>query len=78
MPGLFSDGQKIQSAIIPLVLGESTRALDAADRLYAAGYHVPAIRYPTVPRDGARLRISISARHTKEQISGLCTALRAL
>jgi glycine C-acetyltransferase/8-amino-7-oxononanoate synthase len=78
MPDLFSDGQKIQSAIIPLVLGDSGRALEAADRLGERGYYVPAIRYPTVPRDAARLRISISARHTEQQISGLCTALRAL
>jgi len=42
-----------------------------------AGYFVPAIRFPTVPRDAARLRVTLSAKHTPEQIKGLCRALRA-
>ena len=78
MPHLFSGGNKIQSAIIPVILGDAGRALEAADRLAERGFYVPAIRHPTVPRDAARLRISISARHTPQQISSLCGALRSL
>ncbi len=78
MPRLFSDGGKIQSAIIPLVLGENGRALEAADRLAERGFYVPAIRHPTVPRDAARLRITLSARHTPQQIAALCAVLRSL
>lgn len=78
MPQLFSDGRKIQSAIIPLILGDSGRALEAADRLAERGFYVPAIRYPTVPRDSARLRITLSARHTPQQIAALCGVLRSL
>ncbi len=37
---------------------------------------MPAIRYPTVARDAARLRVTISAKHTSKQISGLCEQLR--
>ena len=78
MPHLFSEGWKIQSAIIPIILGDSGRALEAADRLAERGFYVPAIRHPTVPRDSARLRITISARHTAQQIGALCGVLRAL
>ncbi len=78
MPQLFAGGRKIQSAIIPLILGENGRALEAADRLAERGFFVPAIRHPTVPRDSARLRITLSARHTPPQISALCAVLRAL
>ena len=77
MPRLFSGGNKIQSAIIPIILGDAGRALEAADRLAERGFYVPAIRHPTVPRDAARLRISLSARHTAEQIITLCGALRS-
>ncbi|MEQ1851793.1 MAG: 8-amino-7-oxononanoate synthase [Chthoniobacteraceae bacterium] len=78
MPHLFSEGRKIQSAIVPVILGDAGRALEAADRLLERGFYVPAIRYPTVPRDAARLRVSLSARHTTEQITALCSALRSL
>lgn len=78
MPSLFTGGRKIQSAILPVVLGDSNRALDAAERLAEKGIYVPAIRYPTVPRDAARLRVTITARHTPDQIRALCAALRAL
>lgn len=73
-PGLMQ-GRRIQSAIVPIVLGESARALDAAERLLEAGFVVPAIRYPTVAKDAARLRITVSAKHSSEQIAGLCEAL---
>ena len=78
MPALFAEGRKIQSAIIPIVLGETDRALDAAERLSARGIYVPAIRYPTVPKDRARLRVTLTASHTAEQITALCAALREI
>ena len=78
MPQVFADGRKIQSAIIPIILGESERALEAAERLTERGFYVPAIRFPTVPRAAARLRVTISARHTQQQISALAAALRSI
>lgn len=78
MPAIFSEGRKVQSAIIPIILGSAKVALDAAQGLVEKGYFVPAIRYPTVPKDSARLRVTISARHTANQISGVCGLLRGI
>ena len=58
-----------QSAIIPWPIGKSEHALTMSAKLREAGFLVPAIRYPTVPRNTARLRITISATHKAEQIS---------
>jgi 7-keto-8-aminopelargonate synthetase-like enzyme len=65
----------LRSAIMPIILGEEERALAAAEKLKAAGFLVPAIRYPTVARGKARLRVTLSAAHTHEQINGLSRAL---
>ncbi len=78
MPQLFTGGRKIQSAIVPIILGETDRALDAAERLSAQAIFVPAIRFPTVPKDAARLRVTVTAKHTPEQISRLSAALRSI
>jgi 8-amino-7-oxononanoate synthase len=51
------------SAIVPIVLGSNEAALTASKRLEEQGYLVPAIRFPTVPRGTARLRVSLSAAH---------------
>lgn len=76
MPPLFSGERKVQSAIVPVVVGKAEAALEAAQLLADKGFLVPAIRYPTVARDAARLRVTLSARHTPRQISGLCAVLR--
>lgn len=77
-PHLFGNGKKVQSAIIPIVLGQAEMAVEMAQLLADKGFFVPAIRYPTVARDAARLRVTISARHTRKQISGLCAVLRTI
>ncbi|MEO6872382.1 MAG: 8-amino-7-oxononanoate synthase [Chthoniobacterales bacterium] len=64
------------SAIIPWMVGDEQRALDLALSLRQAGLLVPAIRYPTVARGAARLRITLSASHTDAQIAQLGEALR--
>ncbi|MGB2428342.1 MAG: aminotransferase class I/II-fold pyridoxal phosphate-dependent enzyme [Akkermansiaceae bacterium] len=61
----------IQSAIIPWMVGASEDALALAARLQKQGFHVPAIRYPTVPPNTARLRITISAGHQPADIENL-------
>jgi len=66
------------SAIVPLILGSEDRAVAASGRLLEEGFLVPAIRYPTVPRKTARLRITLSAAHEPEQIRGLVHALKTL
>ena len=67
-----------QSAIIPIMLGGEETALAASQWLFESGYFVPAIRYPTVAKGSARLRVTLSAAHTPEQISGLCKTLSGL
>ena len=63
------------TAIQPLVVGENRVALALADQLAARGVLVPAIRPPTVPLGTARLRISLSAAHTEDDVSILADAL---
>jgi len=76
MPALFQGDRKVQSAIIPIIIGRAEAAVEASRALTDRGFFVPAIRYPTVSRDAARLRVTISARHTPKQISALCEQLR--
>lgn len=64
------------SAVVPLLTGDTGRALQLARSLGEAGHLVPAIRYPTVPRNAARLRLSLSAVHEPVQIEALVTDLR--
>ena len=45
------------------------------ERLREAGFFIPAIRYPTVPRTEARLRVTLTANHTAEDIQQLVNAL---
>ncbi|EDY19157.1 8-amino-7-oxononanoate synthase [Chthoniobacter flavus Ellin428] len=78
MPMLFTGDKKLQSAIIPIILGSSEKAIESSQMLAEKGFFVPAIRYPTVARDAARLRVTISAKHTPKQISALCEQLRGL
>ncbi|MBM3889135.1 MAG: 8-amino-7-oxononanoate synthase [Verrucomicrobia bacterium] len=65
-------------AIVPLVLGDETRAVDYSRRLFERGFFVPAIRYPTVARGSARLRLTVTAAHTSEQIKALIEVLPKL
>lgn len=67
--------QATNSPILPLIVGSSEEALELSSRLYRDGLLIPAIRYPTVPRDQARLRITLSAAHTSGQIDRLSEAL---
>lgn len=62
--------------IQPLVLGENAAALGASAALRERGILVPAIRPPTVPEGSARLRISLSAAHTEQDVLRLASALR--
>ncbi|BCU78786.1 8-amino-7-oxononanoate synthase [Luteolibacter sp. LG18] len=63
------------SAILPVVLGTNEAALEGSRRLEAEGFMVPAIRYPTVPRGSARLRVSVSAAHESSSIEKLRSLL---
>jgi 8-amino-7-oxononanoate synthase len=66
------------AAIIPWLVGDEQRALDLARDLRQQGFFVPAIRYPTVAKGAARLRITVSAAHSEEQIDSLGEAIVCL
>ena len=63
------------SAIQPMICGEAAAAVQLAAALREKGFLIPAIRYPTVPRHAARLRVTLSASHTSKEIDALQLAL---
>ncbi|AZA09149.1 aminotransferase class I/II-fold pyridoxal phosphate-dependent enzyme [Corynebacterium pseudopelargi] len=67
-----------QSAIIPVVVGSTERALALHEQLFDQGWFIPAIRYPTVPDGEAMLRLTITARHPREVVAEACSAIRQL
>lgn len=68
----------VQSAILPLMVGPESEAVRISRELYDQGILIPAIRYPTVARGKARLRLTATASHTWEEIERLDAALAAL
>ena len=66
------------SAIHPWIIGEEQRTLEISRALRAEHFLVPAIRYPTVAKGSARLRITVTADHDDAQISALCETLSRL
>jgi 8-amino-7-oxononanoate synthase len=65
----------VQSAIVPLLVGDETEAVTVAGALRDAGIFIPAIRYPTVARGSARLRVTLTAAHSREDVRVLAGAL---
>ena len=56
------------SAIIPIVIGDEAKAMQISATLQEHGILIPAIRYPTVAKGSARLRASLMATHTHEEL----------
>ncbi len=67
--------QEVPSAISPFIVGENARALETSFRLQEAGFYAPAVRYPTVAKGAARLRITLSAIQEEVVIQELCALL---
>lgn len=63
------------SAVHPWMVGDEQDAIDLARSLQTEGFLVPAIRYPTVAKGSARLRITVTAGHIEPQIDALSAAL---
>ena len=82
----FRDGLRLQrwqhpaseTAIQPILIGANDEALRVGAGLYGQGLWVPAIRPPTVPAGTARLRVTLSAAHTHEDVAQLVAALNQL
>ena len=66
------------SAIVPIIIGLEEQALSLSDELVERGFLVPAVRFPTVPRGSARLRVTLSAAHKPEDVMNLSEAINAL
>jgi len=62
--------------ICPVIIGEAQNAVALSENLFDKGFLVPAIRPPTVPKGTSRLRITISADHTEEQLNSLAENLK--
>jgi len=75
LPAHWKRATLSSSAIQPLICGQASTALEFAAQLREQGFLIPAIRYPTVPRHTARLRITLSAAHGDKDIDALTRAL---
>ena len=75
LPERWKKHSRSTSAIQPLICGEAAAALEMAAALRERGFLIPAIRYPTVPRGSARLRVTLSAGHSDAEIDALNRAL---
>jgi 8-amino-7-oxononanoate synthase len=64
------------TAIQPVIVGSNDKVLALSEYLLTRGIFVPAIRPPTVPKDTARLRISLSAAHTEQDVRLLIKTLQ--
>lgn len=63
------------SQIVPVILGTNIAALGVAEYLRAKGFGIRAIRPPTVPAGTARLRLSLTAKHSEETVTNLVAAM---
>jgi len=64
------------SAILPVLIGNESAAVETSARLLEKGFLVPAIRFPTVAKGSARLRVTLTAEHTASGIDSLAEALQ--
>jgi glycine C-acetyltransferase len=64
--------------IIPILIKDPQRAVAMSKRLLQEGIFVQAIRPPTVPMDTARLRLTVTATHTQDDLLRLLNALKVL
>ncbi len=62
--------------IVPVIVGEAEKALSLSRRLRERGFYVPAIRPPTVPENTARIRISLTALHTRQDLAPLIEEIK--
>lgn len=67
--------KKSETPIQPFIVGDSKKALELSQRLLERGILIKAIRPPAVPANSARLRITLTASHTKEQVLQLLDVL---
>jgi len=64
-----------ESHILPVIIGNEKTAMEMSRYLYENGVLVPGIRYPTVAKGDARLRITVMVTHTRKDITKLLSVL---
>lgn len=74
----FTLGGDGSHPITPVMFTDELSAVRAADALYELGIYVRAFTYPVVPKGKARIRVQISAAHTKEHLDRALAAFQAL
>jgi 8-amino-7-oxononanoate synthase len=67
-----------QGPIIPILIGDTHKAMLISQKLLESGILAPAIRPPTVSKNTDRIRITITAKHTKADIDKFLTTLRSI
>jgi 7-keto-8-aminopelargonate synthetase-like enzyme len=68
----------VRSAIIPLIVGDEGGAMEVAGKLREAGVFIPAVRYPTVARGAARLRVTLTASHSSADVAELLRVMGSI
>ena len=77
--GLQNQGFRLTptvSPILPVLIGDAAKASAFADRLLAHGVYATAIRPPTVPDDTSRIRFTVTAQHTTDQLDEALQAVK--
>jgi glycine C-acetyltransferase len=72
----FTLGGDGQHPITPVMLGEEKLAVEMAGKMFEEGIYVRGFTYPVVPKGKARIRVQISAAHTKEQMDKTVEAFK--
>ena len=67
---------KSQSPILPIIVNDPRLAIEMSVGLQKKGIYIPAIRPPTVPKGTSRLRVTVSAEHSIEQINAALSAIQ--
>ncbi len=70
------DTMRSTTPIIPILAGEANRAVAMSQKLFERGFFVQAIRPPTVPVNTARLRVTVTAAHTREDCDAFLEAVK--
>lgn len=69
---------KSETPIIPIIIGDAVKTMEISAKLFDRGIFVSGIRPPTVPEGQSRLRITVTATHTKEDLECLASSLQEL
>ncbi len=69
---------QVSTPILPIIIGDAGKTMEISRKLFDRGLFVSGIRPPTVPAGESRLRITVSAQHSKEEIECLVSSLREL